>query len=79
METEITVRVVEGDEGYFIARAIGYPGVSAFGKSQEQAIEGIKEAWMTMNRFNAIKNMAGGRRPVNNGHTTETNLRLQFA
>lgn len=79
MENEITVRIVEGDESYFIARAVGYPGVSSFGKSQEQAIERIEDAWMAMNRFEAIKNMPGGRRPVDNSHATETNLRLQFA
>lgn len=63
MKTEITVRVVSDDNGYFVAKAVGYPGVVTFGKSEHEAVSRIGEAWNAMAQFNAFL-----------GASTETNI-----
>jgi predicted RNase H-like HicB family nuclease len=80
METEITVRIVADDNGYFIAKAVGYPGVITFGKSQEEAVSGIQEAWNAMAQFNAIKNIGNPKQPIySRSASNDVNLKLQFA
>lgn len=79
MEKEITIQFVTDEDGYFIGKAVGYPGVIAFGKTQQAMIEGIKEAWFAMDDFNTMRNIGKSSRPAYNGKITETNLRLQLA
>jgi len=79
MKTEITVRVVSDDNGYFVAKAVGYPGVVTFGKSEDEAVSRIREAWNAMAQFNAIKSKDTTKPSAFLGASTETNIQLQFA
>lgn len=79
MDTEITVRIVSDAEGYFIARAVGYPGVISFGRSEEEVMADIEKVWHGMAHFNAIKNMGNAKRPIYKGSATEKSFRLQVA
>lgn len=76
METEITVRIAKGDDGFVVARAVGYPGVITFGRNEEEVMAEIEVVWSAMAHFNAIKNMGNPARPIYQGSATEKKFRL---
>jgi hypothetical protein len=45
---DVQLHVVQCKEGNFIARAIGYQGVIAWGETEEQVMQRIKSAWFTI-------------------------------
>lgn len=76
-EKQVIVEVVQDDQGYFIGKAVGYPGVISFGRTQEAMMDGIREAWVAIDDFNMMRNIGKSSRPA--GPVTQTNLRLQLA
>ncbi|WP_420147197.1 type II toxin-antitoxin system HicB family antitoxin [Spirosoma sp.] len=77
MENEIIVRIAKGDDGFVIARAVGYPGVITFGRSEEEVMREIQIVWNGMAQIDAIKHMGNPKHPIYKGHTTEKRFRLQ--
>ncbi len=61
MNTEITVSIVSDNAEGFIAKAVGFPGVITYGKTQEEAVSFIPEAWNAMVQFNAIQQIGSNR------------------
>lgn len=78
-ETKITVRIVNDENGHFIVKAVGYPGVVTFGRTQEEAMERVQEAWDAMAKFNAIKGKRNTTISDNWGSYSEIDYQLQFA
>ena len=79
MDTRIVVRVENDENGHFIAKAVGYPGVITFGRSQEEAVGRVQVAWDAMARFNAIKTNKETNAPDSWKSSSEMNFQLQFA
>jgi predicted RNase H-like HicB family nuclease len=78
MNNEITIRYFNSEDGYIIAKAVGYPGFIAFGKTMEQIESRINEAFRAMAQFNAIKTIGNPDRPIySGGSSNEKNIRLQ--
>lgn len=78
---EVTVRIIETEDGSYVAKAIGYPGVIAYGRDKEEVKEDIEAVWYAMANFNAIKNVGNKTLPIYTGKakTEETTFRPQFA
>ena len=74
----IIVNVIDNGQGYFVAKAIGYPGVITFGRSAEAAAAKIQEAWNAMAQFNAIKSVGNPKR-TRHSFGQEVNVQLQLA
>lgn len=75
---EVTVRVAQGDDGMFIARAVDCPGAMTYGNDidvvmaeMEQIVNGIYE-------INEIKNMTS-QAPANYRPAIEKSVHLQVA
>lgn len=77
MNTTIDIHVDTDEKGHFIIRAIGYPGVVTFGRSKEEAMGRIQEAWDAMAKFNAIKSNKNA--TASDRSSSEMNFQLQFA
>lgn len=79
METEITVRIVEDEGGYFVGKAVGCPGVVAFGKTKEEVIEGIQDAFYAMAQFQTMKTIGKPKHSLHSRWENEFNVPLQYA
>lgn len=79
METDITVRIVEDEDGYFVGKAVGCPGVVTFGKTKEEVIEGIQDAFKAMAQFQAMKLIGKPKHPLHSQWENEFNVPLQYA
>lgn len=79
MEKEITIRFMEDEDGYFIGKADGYPGVISYGRSKEAMMDGIREAWFAVDEFNSIRNLSASSNSANKGPKKQATLRLQLA
>lgn len=76
MKTEITVKVMACDEGYFVAEAVDYPGVVTFGKSIPEIESGIWDAFFAVKEFNEMKQIGKSSRPMPN---VQSDLCLKYA
>lgn len=77
---KIEVRIIEDEEGYFIAKAVDYRGVIAFGRSEEEVMDRIAWAWFSIYQAQTKTTMRRHttHNPVSPG-VNERNLELQFA
>lgn len=78
MAPDITIRYFNDENENIIAKAVGYPGVVAFGRSQQQVEARIREAWNAMAQFNAIKSIGDVNRPIYSGGINEKKIPLQL-